>query len=168
MSQINLVPIYSRTTRKVTLSLSLISTVVLTANFILQTPFVDSNLLLWFISFLLACVNFSKLGKDEKRDRLSRYITLKLTISYFIGFLLATSFTEIFLNSQLPNLNLFTVLSGNIVFLISHYALYYFAIDERSELNDEGLNIFLRTQKPLLLIAFILSIITFLSILLWI
>ena len=160
IKSINLVPVYSKKIRLIFLWLIVLGICLLLVNLLIKSQIVKTNILLWFITFALTIVNFSKLGINEKHDQLARYITLKLSFTYIIGFLMATSFTEIFLKINLPSLKLFTVLSGNIVFIISHYVLYYIISTNNAELHDESVIIFLKNHKRLLLLLVILSIIT--------
>lgn len=160
--KINLVPLYSRKTRKSFLILTGLGVLLLIVNILKPSNFVETSILLWGIAFSLTCVNFSKLGRDKHRDQLSRYITLKLTVTFFISILMATSFAHIFFNADLIDIKLYTVLIGNFVFLASHYGLYYFGLDENTKLQDEGFKSFIRNQKSIIGISLIISLITIL------
>jgi len=167
LNKINLVPLHSQKTRKLLLWITSIGVALLIINMISTLHFVNTNMLLWGLAFCLTWLNFSKMGDDENRDQIARYITLKLTFTFLIGFLMSTSFIVIFLNVPSISIKLLAALGGNIVFSVSHYVLYYIAMDDQTELHDESFKTLIQTQKPLLVIAVILSLITLLCIFLW-
>lgn len=130
-------PIYSNRVRKISLGATIALIVTTGVNLILRHPFINLHILLWLISFCLICVNFSKLGVNRKQDHLARYTSLKLTLSFVFAVLMGTSLVHIFNNLAWWNsANLFIVLVANAVFLVSHYAFYYFGIEEKGRIGE--------------------------------
>lgn len=164
--KLNFLPTYGHRYFMIAFIGLLFSTVLLLVSSLLKVEFINIYIIKWILAFSLSVMAFSKERSENRNHHDLKYYSGKIAIILLIGFTLAINATEL-LTKRVISIDTINLIIGGLVSYTAIYQILKFLAKSRQvQIEETSFPDNLKYNSTLSTVIFILSIITFILVLL--